>query len=78
MIAEVHDKGYAYTMSRSMPGLSQIEAIAAPVRDSQGQLAAVIALFDAVGVITKRNKQATEALLEVTNRISTDLGYCRE
>ena len=78
LIAEVHDKGYAYTMSRSMPGLSQIEAIAAPVRDSQGQLAAVIALFDAVGVITKRNKQATEALLEVTNRISTDLGYCRE
>ena len=78
LIAEVHDKGYAYTMSRSMPGLSQIEAIAAPVRDSQGQLAAVIELFDAVGVITKRNKQATEALLEVTNRISTDLGYCRE
>ena len=77
LIADVRDKGYAYTMSRSMPGLSQIEAIAAPVLDSQGQLAAVIALFDAVGVIAKRNKQAMEALLQVTNRISTDLGYRR-
>ena len=76
LIADVRDKGYAYTTSRSMPGLSQIEGIAAPVLDSQGQLAAVIALFDAVGAITKWNKQVTDVLLEVTSRISIDLGYC--
>ncbi len=78
LIADVRDRGHAYTKSRSMPGLSQIEAIAAPVLDSQGQLAAVIALFDAVGVITKQNKQATEALSEVTHRISAELGFCHE
>jgi len=75
LIADVRDKGYAYTTSRSTPGLSQIEAVAAPVFDSQDQLAAVIALFDAPGAITKRNKQVTDALLQVTNRISEDLGY---
>ncbi|MDA1357534.1 MAG: IclR family transcriptional regulator [Proteobacteria bacterium] len=78
LITDVRDKGYAYTMSRSMPGLSQIEAIAAPVLDSQSQLAAVIALFDSAGVITKRNRQATDALLAVTDRISVDLGYSHE
>jgi len=75
LIADVREKGYSYSTSISMPGLSQIEAIAAPVLDSQGQLAAVIALFDAVGAFTRRKQSVTDALLQVTNRISADLGY---
>ena len=71
-LAAIRRRGYAKSNAERQPGSG---SVAAPIFDHHGRPAGVISVCGPLERFRSEEKQAAEALLETTNRLSAQMGH---
>lgn len=69
---KIRKNGYSIVSDLVVPGLN---AVSAPILDSEGQAAAVVGLISRGGNKIRRNSKIVQRLLDVTKTASTHIGF---